>query len=513
MPYLQGFLLYLLSVMKAKKETNIEANTDEEILRMQLQEKDRILKEKDNEIFKLRAQLAYLIRQKFGRKSERYVDPDQLSLFEMQELLTKDQIETTAEEKPSPQVPKKKPKRKPITKDLPRKTEVIEPENLPQGAKKIGEEVTEKLEYTPGELWVRRIVRPKYIIASTQEIVIGELPSFVIEKGIAGASLIAYLMVSKLVDHQPFYRLVGILKRANVHLSEATINNWFAKAADLLDVLYLALKKQTLASEYIQADETTIKVLESNKPGSTHLGYFWAYYAPRVGALFFEYAPTRAAWVPNTVLENYQGALQTDGYVGYEKVNKQITRLACMAHARRYFEKAKDEDPDRANYILAQIQRLYAIERQTAELNNEQRYQIRQAQAVPILQQIKEWLEANRNKLLPKSNMGKAFVYTLNQWTRLCEYTQSGEYIIDNNPIENKIRPIALGRKNYLFAGNDKAAQRAAIIYSLMAACKINDINPQLWLEDVMRKLPEYKANKVEELLPANWKIHNLKGV
>ena len=132
---------------------------------------------------------------------------------------------------------------------------------------------------------------------------------------------------------------------------------------------------------------------------------------------------------------------------------------------------------------------------------------------MPILQQIKEWLEANRNKLLPKSNMGKAFVYTLNQWTRLCEYTQSGEYIIDNNPIENKIRPIALGRKNYLFAGNDKAAQRAAIIYSLMAACKINDINPQLWLEDVMRKLPEYKANKVEELLPANWKIHNLKGV
>lgn len=502
--------------MRAKKEKNI----DTESLRVQLQkqqdvlqEKERMLKEKDDEIFKLRTQLAYLIRQKFGRKSERYVDPDQLSLFEMQELLTKDQIETTVEEKPRQQAPKKKPKRKPIAKDLPRKTEVIEPENLPQGARKIGEEVTEKLEYTPGELWVRRIVRPKYIVVSNQEIVIGELPSFVIDKGIAGASLIAYLITSKFVDHQPFYRLIAILKRANVHLPEATVNNWFAKAADLLEVLYLAQKKQTLESDYIQADETTIKVLESNKPGSTHLGYFWVYYAPRTGALFFEYAPTRAAWVPNAALENYQGALQTDGYVGYENVNKQIARLACMAHARRYFEKAKGEDPDRANYILSQIQRLYAIERHTAELTSEQRHQIRQAQAVPILQEMKTWLEANRNKLLPKSKMGKAFVYTLNQWTRLCEYTQSGEYLIDNNPIENKIRPIALGRKNYLFAGNDKAAQRAAIIYSLMAACKINDVNPHLWLDDVLRKLPDYKASKVEELLPANWKIQNKEEV
>lgn len=508
MLYLQGFYVYLLSEMREKKE---HTPTTKQLLE-QMKEKDRMLDKKDEEIFKLRSQLAYLIRQKFGRKSERYTDPDQLSLFQMQELLAKDEIEQTEQiqettENILPQKSKSKPKRKLLAKELPRKTEVLEPENLADGAKKIGEEITEKLEYTPGELWVRRIVRPKYALKKEQTVVTAPLPTFAIDKGIAGESLLAYLIISKYVDHLPVYRLVSIFKRAKVHIAQGTISGWFIKVANLLEPIYDLLKKQTLSSTYIQADQTTIQVQMPDKPATTHRGYYWVYHAPRKGALFFEYDHSRTASVPQKTLENYQGALQTDGYIGYDNLphKEKITHLACMAHARRYFENAKDEDPDRARYILAQIQRLYAIERQAAELTPEQRYKIRQSQAVPILEKIKTWLDENRNSLLPKSFMGKAFVYALNRWKQLCEYTNNGDFLIDNNLIENKIRPIALGRKNYLFAGNGEAAERGAIFYTLMAACKINNVNPYLWLKDVLTKIQDTKTSQLENLLPANW--------
>ena len=472
-----------------------------------------IIEGKDNEIFKLRTHLAYLIRQKFGRKSERFVDLNQLSLFDMQELLTKEEIgkETDTEQTTEIKTKKKKPKRKPLAEDLPRKTKIIEPENLPEGAKKIGEEVTEKLEFTPGEFWVLRIVRPKYVIPEDETIVIGELPSFAIDKSIAGASLLAHLLVGKYVDHIPFYRAVEILKRAGVKLPKATINGWFMKATDLLDILYQELKKQTLNSEYIQADETTIKVQCSNKPKSTHQGYFWVYNAPLKGALFFEYNSSRAKTVPQKTLSDFTGVLQTDGYAGYEDLpNKsKIIRLSCMAHARRYFEKAKDEVPDKANYALSQIQRLYAIERQAKELTIEERYELRQKLSVPILNEIETWLKTAKNNMLPKSLFSRACTYAINHWSRLCEYTNNGTYIIDNNQIENKIRPVALGRKNYLFAGSEEAAQRAAIMYSLMASCKMHEVNPYLWLKDILDKIPDYKARNIADLLPANWKAQN----
>ncbi len=479
-----------------------------EKLSRQLEEKDEQLRIKDDEIFKLRAHLAYLIRQKFGTKSEQYKDADQLSLFQMQEMLTRAELPGQDQETLPAKPPRKKPGRKALPKDLPRKTEVIEPDFIPEGARKIGEDITEKLEYTPGQLWVRQIIRPKYACPKSETIITGELPDFAIEKGLAGASLIAHFVVSKFVDHIPFYRTICIFKRTKVTLAEGTVNNWFAKVALLLAPLYEKLKKQTLASNYIQADETTIKVQLAAKKGSTHQGYYWVYYSPGTGALFFEYDPGRAQTVPQKTLADYTGTLQTDGYQGYEALPRKdkIKRLACMAHARRYFEKAKDEDPDRVNYILSQIQRLYAIERTVAELDNTQRYQIRQKQAVPILNKIKEWTDEQRNKVLPRSLLGGALVYMGNAWDRLVAYTDSGEYLIDNNPIENKIRPIALGRKNYLFAGSPEGAKRGAIIYSLMAACKINDVDPYQWLVDILDKLPSCKSSQLEELLPKNWK-------
>jgi len=345
------------------------------------------------------------------------------------------------------------------------------------------------------------------VIPQQDGVLIAALPDFAIDKAIAGITLLAHLLVGKYVDHLPFYRMIGIFKRANVDLSEATVNNWFIKVIELLVPLYEELKKQTLQSSYIQADETTIRV-QTEKKGATHQGYMWAYHAPRNGALFFEYHPTRAGTAPSQTLAEFIGTLQTDGYTGYENLpNKaKITRLACMAHARRYFEKAKDEDPQGAGYVLGQMQRLYAIERNTQDIPSEQRYTIRQAQAVPILAQTKEWLDKKRNTLLPQSYMGRAFVYTLNHWDRLCAYTTNGEYLIDNNAIENKIRPIALGRKNYLFAGNHDAAQRTAIIYTLMAVCKINDVDPILWLTDILDRIPGHNFKDIAELLPAQWK-------
>lgn len=555
-----------------------EYKNREKKLKAELQEMSEEIQEKDLEIQKLRAHLAYLIRQKFGTKSERYKDLNQLSLFDMQELLVKDDIDQEIPKEDvfveSTKREKRKPKRKAIPAEFPRRDEYIEPENLPEGAIRIGEEITEKLEYTPGEFWVRRIIRPKYLVptanttnatntaptsttedsdktptdiaknvvsaqkdssdtistevvtqatssikvvdnqtanddtASTETtIIVAPLPSFAIDKGIAGSTLLAYLIISKYCDHIPFYRIAHILKRSGLVLPESTINGWFKKVAELLTSLYEELKKQTLSSTYLQGDETTIQV-QHEKPGSTHTGYYWVFYAPRVGTLFFGYDPGRGNHVPRTILKDFTGVLQTDGYAGYENLihKDKITRLACMAHARRYFEKAKDEDPDGVKYVLTQIQRLYAVERQIETLDSQTRYDLRQKHSVPILKEMENWMEKKKARLIPKSLLSKAIVYSQNFWDRLCAYTQDGDYLIDNNPIENKIRPVALGRKNYLFAGSDEAAQNAAVMYSLLAACKINDVDPYKWLKDILEKLPDYKANKISDLLPANWK-------
>lgn len=479
------------------------------VKRSEIQEKDRRIAEQDKELFKLRTQLAYMVRQRFGRKSERYVDPNQLTLFEMQELLKTPEPAPTEprQEAPVPSKPKNKPKRKAIPADIPRKIEVIEPENLPTNARRIGQEVTERLEYKPGEFWVHRIVRPKYVIDNQDGVWVGTLPSTVIDKGIAGPSLLAHMMVAKYVDHLPFYRIIEMLKRAKVSLSAATVSDWFMKVSKLLEVLYIKQKEMTLSSGYIQADETSIRVQTKEKQGVTHLGYFWVYYAPRKEALFFEYNSSRAQVVPEHTLKDFSGALQTDGYSGYTRLSKKdkITKLACMAHTRRYFEQALSQEPDRVGYVLRQMQKLYTIEREVKDSTHQERKRVRQEQAAPILDELKSWMD-KQSAYLPQSPLGKAIHYAQNQWAQLRRYIDDGAYLIDNNPIENKIRPVALGRKNYLFAGSHQAAQQAAIVYSLMAACKVAQVDPYQWLADILIKLPDYKANKVHELLPNAWK-------
>lgn len=487
----------------------------------------------------------------YGSKSERFVTdnhPDQLQLFDDESKKpAKPEIEKISYSREKKQ--KKQPKRTvELPKHLRRETEVIEPEmdeSQKASAKKIGYVKTEILEYIPGELYVKSIIRPKYAVktdaatkttdinavtevvknakakaenSQAQEIIlIATMPERAIPKGNVGNSLLAYLLVSKYVDHLPFYRLRNIFKRSRVDVAASTIGGWMTQSCELLEGLYHLLVDQVKSSSYIQADESHIKVQDNDKKGSTHQGYMWVYHAPTSGSVVFKYNPTRKQEVPETFFKGVTAVVQTDGYAGYNNLekhqDKEITLHACMAHARRKFIEAQNNDSSTAEVGLTYIQKLYDIERIAREENmsHKERYTLRQREAVPILKALKTWLEGQQQKLLPKSRIGLAVNYTLNLWSRLVKYTDDGKYEIDNNLVENTIRPIALGRKNYLFAGSHEAAQRAAIMYSLFASCKVNNINPQAWLHEVLDLIPTYSVNNLHELLPSSERFKKIK--
>ena len=464
------------------------------------------------EVTLLKHQLAELKRMIFGTKSERFIgmDTGQMALFDLPGQQTdsqeKEQITYTRNKSDKN---KEQPLRLELAPHLPRKEETIEPDSLPEGAKKIGETVTEVLEYEPANIYVRKIIRPKYIVSSNDErtqITIAGLPTLPIPKGNAGAGILAHILVSKFVDHLPFYRQKQIFKRHGVVIAESTINGWFNATTTLLEPLYETLKKQLLSTDYIMADETPLPVLTKDKPGATHKGYHWVYYDPVNKLVLFDYQKTRSREGPNKMLGNYQGYLQTDGYVAYTnlKNQKDITLLACMAHARRKFEHAKDNDPGRVKEALLLFQKLYDIERtaREKELGFDRIKELRQKEAVPVLNEMEAWLKEHIYQVLPKSAIGEAIAYTLKLWPRLVRYAEDGRFKIDNNLIENSIRPVALGRKNYLLAGSHHAAQQAAIVYSLLATCKINNVEPFAWLKHVLDVIPDYPANQLHNLLP-----------
>ena len=462
----------------------------------------------ESQVAQLTYQLDQLKRMIFGAKSERFVptDPGQTTLFEVQATAepATEQVSYTRVKAGE----KKKPVREPIPAHLPRIERVIEPENLPEGARKIGEEITETLEYNPGTIHVDKVVRPKY--AHDDRVLIAPMPSLSFPKSNLGASLAAHICVSKFADHLPLYRQRNQLKRAGLEVSDSTIGGWFQATATLLEPLGDALHKEVIAQPYLQVDESPIPVQDSHKEGSLRKGYYWVYHAPLIKAVLYNYCPGRSEKFPIEVLKNFEGALQTDGYVGYDKLaqKEEITALACMAHARRYFEKALDNDKARAEYALEKIRELYGIERRCDEREDppDIRHQHRQKNAVPILDELEKWIKQEINIVAPKSPMGTALGYSLSLWPRLRAYVQDGRYLIDNNRIENTIRPMAIGRKNYLFAGSDRAARHAALMYSLIGTCKLNNVEPYAYLCDVIARISDHKANKLHELLPQYWK-------
>lgn len=386
---------------------------------------------------------------------------------------------------------------------------IIEPTQDVTGWKNIGQEITEELERIPGKLFVRQYVRNKYVSPSGETIVIGELPMRPIAKGIAGPGLLAQIVIDKFVDHLPVYRQVKRFEREGMKLPVSTLTNWIGGICTLLEPLYQVHRKKVLAMDYLQVDESPIRVLDKAKKGTTHRGYYWVYHAPVSRLVMFDYRHGRGREGPGECLKDFKGHLQTDGYSVYEDYDNLagITLIHCMAHARRKFDEALDNDKERASYVLTEMQKLYAIEQSCRDqfLSADQWREVRQQQATPILESLKGWMVETYSNVIPQSTTGKALSYSLKRWDKLCRYTEDGRLQIDNNLVENAIRAIAVGRKNYLFAGSHDGAYRAAMLYSFMGTCKINNVNPFEWLKDILIRMPAQPVNKLEEFLPNNW--------
>jgi transposase len=405
------------------------------------------------------------------------------------------------------------PGRMKLPEHLRRETVILKPEGDVSGLKKIGEEVTEILDYTPPELFVRQYIRPKYAAPLSDgfsTVITASLPGRMMEKCMAAEGLLAQMIVDKYVDHLPIHRQLQRYERMGVHIAQSTSNDWLRVTLNHLSSLYEAHKQQTLDIGYLGADETPIKVLDEDKKGTTHKGFYWVYHNSEHKLVLFDYRPGRGREGPDDILKDFQGYLQTDGYSAYEDFDKRpgIVLMHCMAHARRKFFDALQSDKDLAEYALNLFGQLYAIERRIkdAELTGEAVIGMRQQEAIPILNTLKAWMQEQYPKIvLKKSPIAQAMAYCLPRWEKLCIYTTDARLQIDNNCVENAIRPVAVGRKNYLFAGSHEAAQRAAMVYSLLATCKLHGINPYEWLKDVLQRMHLYTTGNIAALLPQNW--------
>jgi transposase len=471
-------------------------------------------------IVALEQQLNQLQKMIFGSRHERFVPADknnpQLSLD-----ISADPVATgtiTSTQKISyirntvaiENKPVQHPGRMRLPETLRREEIIIEPQVDTAGCKKMGEEITEVLEYQPGELYVKQYKRIKYARPNNAGVIIGDLPSRPIEKAMAGEGLLTQIVIDKYVDHLPLYRQMQRFERAGVKLAYSTLTDWVSSTCHLITPLFEALKAEVLQSGYLHADETPIKVIDKDKKGETHRGFYWVYQDSINKIVFFDYQEGRGREGPMQILEKFKGYLQTDGYVAYDVFDKRpnITLIHCMAHARRMFNEALDNDYERASYALNEIQKLYTIERinKEANLNFEELKVVRYKKADPILKGMWLWMQQQYLHVLPKSAIGKALAYSIERWHKLSVYTTDGRLNIDNNPVENSIRPVALGRKNYLFAGSHEAAKRSGMLYSLLGTCKMHGVEPYAWLKDVLHKIADHPVNKVHELLPHRYK-------
>jgi len=409
--------------------------------------------------------------------------------------------------------PKVHPGRAKLPEHLRREIILLQPDLDVTGLRKIGDEITEVLDYVPAELFVKQYVRPKYVQPFTDvnsTIITACLPGRIMEKCMAGEALLAQITVDKYVDHMPLHRQMQRFLRAGVNIAQSTINDWVKAVLNHIAALYEAHKRIVLACGYLHADETPIKVLDESKKGTTHQGYYWVYHNSKDKLVLFDYRKGRGREGPDDILKDYQGYLQTDGYAAYDDFAKRagIILIHCMAHARRKFSDALENNEARAEYALSMFQQFYAIERRIKDerLEADAILQLRQQEAVPILKRLKDWMTEEYPKVTPKSPMGQAIGYSLLRWDKLSVYATNPILNIDNNPVENAIRPVALGRKNYLFAGSHEAAQRAAMVYSMFATCRLHNINPFEWLKDVLERMHLYSTSNIAELLPLNWK-------
>ena len=485
---------------------------------------DRKIVSKDNRI-------AYLEQQLYGSRSEKRlpINPDalQLSLFateiDPQEQQRLDASIAKDEEKREKLLKVdgyERKVRKPIdTSRLEVREEHIYPEGINlEEYNEMEPLVTESLVLVPQKMYIRRIVRHKYALkASLQQseperriFEVADLPAAPLHKCMASESVLADILVQKFVYHLPFYRVIQKYREMGVSVSDSTLGGWYAAVCEKLKPIYDRLKVDILSAPYIQVDESTVPVIDNEK-SKTRKGYMWCVRDASGSGVFFHYdMGSRGTQVAMSLLKDYQGAIQSDGYDVYSKFTgmEGKTMLGCWAHARRKFVDAMKENEKLASEALVYIGDLYHIETLTAEMTNEERMKKRREMAYPQIIKFEEWMQAKYFDPSMGPLMRTAIEYTFKRLPKLSMYVNDGSWHIDNNGVENAIRPLAIGRKNYLFCGSDASAVRASMIYSFIATCKAAGIEPREWFEDVISRIPEYENGKadVTHLLPKNWK-------
>jgi transposase len=480
------------------------------------------LDSRTTEIESLKLLIVKLKRMHFGPRSEKY-DRDLQQL----ELRLEDLEANQAAAEPPPAVPATvaskqtapvKPARRPLPAELPREIETIAPaqEACPDcgGAlRRLGEDVSETLEYVPARFKVIRTVRPKLSCAGCSRIVQAPAPSRPIDRGLAGPGLLAHVLVAKYADHLPLYRQSEIYRREGIELDRSTLADWVGGASRTLQPLVDALRKYVLSSEKLHGDDVPVPVLEPGN-GKTKTGRLWTYVrddrpagSQEPAAVWFAYSPDRKGEHPAGHLEKYAGILQADGYAGFNKLYEKgrIVEAACWAHVRRKFHDLyQAHQSPIAKEALERIGQLYAMEQEIRGRSPAERKEVRRARARPLLEALHIWWKATLAKLSQKSDVAMAIRYALDRWSALLRFCEDGRVEMDNNAAERALRAVALGRKNYLFAGSDSGGERAAAIYSLLGSAKLNGLDPETYLSSVLRRIADHPINRIAELLPWN---------
>lgn len=508
----------LLSSLNAKQLRELARNLIEQIANRDqaITAKDREILYRQTKIDQLTHEMAVLKRWKFGRSREQ-LDAGQASLLDEtidadiaaieQELQDLTPPDTAAKE------PRQQPKRAALPPQLPRVDVHHEPDSTTCTCgcqlKRIGEDVSEKLDYTPGVLTVQRHVRGKWACSACQTLTQAPVPAQIIDKGLPTSALLAQVLVAKYADHLPLYRQESIFGRSGYPIARSTLAQWVGVCGVQLQPLVDALKTTMLQSAVLHADETPVAML---KPGNkkTHRAYLWAY-APgafeNMKAVVYDFCESRAGEHARAFLGDWSGGLVCDDFSGYKaSFGAAITEVGCMAHARRkFFDLHVSNKSEIAQQALTYVGQLYEVEREAKHLSAAERGRMRQDKSKPLVDALHQWMLLQRQRVTDGTATAKALDYSLKRWEALSRFVDDARLPIDNNWIENQIRPIAIGRNNWLFAGSLRAGQRAAAVMSLIQSAKLNGHDPYAYLRDVMEKLPTWPNSRIEELLPHRW--------
>jgi transposase len=466
----------------------------------------------------LSIEVARLKHWRFGKSSES-MDAHQGELFDAKTLVAlkeESQAEDRAQDEArSPKATKRQAKRQALPSQLERIEHryEIEPAQCGQGhpLKRIGEEVSEQLDCEPAKFFVHRHIRGKYACVCCQTVLAASMPAQIIDKGIPAPGLLAQVIVAKHDDHLPLYRQEEIYRRSGAFVARSSMASWIGQCGVALEPLAQALREHVLAQAVLHADETPIKLLDPGA-GKTHQAYAWVYRTSDLctsdKAVIYQFARSRAGEHARHMLQDFRGSLITDDYAGYKALFREgaIQEAGCWAHARRkFFEAHKLNQSEIAQQALQTIAQLYAIEAEVKDRPEDERLRIRQEKSRPLLDEFKAWLQATRQTLFNADVTAKAIDYTLNRWAALCVHLSHAGIGVDNNPAENAIRPLALGRKNWLFVGSQQAGERAAVLMSLIESAKLNNHDAWAYLKDILTKLPTWPNSRLAELLPHRW--------